>query len=226
MKSYLDEIIEAYQVEKDRIDLLIHEALKEEDYLSAHFHSNSLRHINHKLQVFNLLKDPQYDHKVSLTRMITHLQAKQIELGINYGGFLAGMKAELEALNQRQALPVIDTQYIDDAVFDLADGRLNSFRLILIREQNLVLTFKLTRNNLLEISFPMLSDVKERSILEYKLPQLTSLGFISHSPEQLIYFYDMTNFKDALQLKELLSKIIFDVYHFMELDHPLTLERE
>ncbi len=227
MKTYLEEIIEQYQFEKERLDRLISDAVEQGEYLSAHFHSISLRDTNYKLQIFNLLRDPYYDQKNHLRNMIPRIEALHKDLGIkNDETYITSMWDELEALNQKENMPVLDTQYIDDAIFDLVEKSLNSFKLILIKEQNLVLTFNLPEENLLGISFPPLSEIKEKHILEHKFPQLISLGFTCEESEQLTYLYNISDFKNALKLKELLSRIVFDVYYFSELDRPLTLERE
>lgn len=224
MSIYLDETIEIYQQQKQQIDRLILAAIEEGDYLSAHYHSNGRRQINYKLQVFNTLQDPNHDQKQYLQKLLDRSSEFYIGRGKGIPEYIQDMVKQLAQLNQRDNLHCYDTQHIDDALFELSEGKLNSFKLILIKEQSLELNFTVS-DKILQISFPPLAKIKEKYLLESKIPPLTSLGFKANESGQLAFRQNLTVFKDTLLLKQLLSRIVFDVFFFKELDQPLTLER-
>ena len=54
---------------------------------------------------------------------------------------------------------------------------------------------------------------------------LKALGFTySKDKEYLYYNFDVSRFRDTLEIKTLLSRIVFDVFFYKNLDSPTTIE--
>lgn len=232
MKSDLDELIELYEVERQSLEDSIKDNIEELDYLNAHSNSLALFNVNQKLSVLYKMKDPFYDEKVQLERMIKIQERFNNDETINayYKEIIDKDKSELQKLMDQKSEPLFDDQKIDDALFGLWAGIYRGFVLYLNRKDNLSITFESTDDELLDISI----SVKSALNVDYffgdddeednPLNKFKGLGFkLNNAGNKLIYKYDMRNFRDAIAIKVLLSRVIYDVFTYAGLDNPASL---
>ncbi|MDB4921175.1 hypothetical protein [Mucilaginibacter sp.] len=178
------------------------------------------------------MKDPFYDEKVQLERMIKIRERFNKDEAINayYKEIIDKDKIKLQKLTDQRSEPFYDDQKIDDALFGLWAGIYRGFILYLNKKDNLSFTFESTDDELLDISISAKSalnveyffgddDEEDRPLNKFK-----GLGFaLNNAGNKLIYKYDMGNFKDAIAVKILLSRIIYDIFTYAELDNPASL---
>ena len=70
----LKTLIALCEEEKSRLQILIQEYLKDEEYLLAHYHTNALYQLNQKLRILHNFDDEQYDNKESLRNRIRYYE--------------------------------------------------------------------------------------------------------------------------------------------------------
>ncbi|BAU53304.1 hypothetical protein [Mucilaginibacter gotjawali] len=237
MKSDLDSLIELLEAEKQFLKTCIKDNTQEWEYLHAHYHSKALFKLNGELRILKKLKDPFYDEKLELERSIEIFKKRdKMELYLPADSYYEKLIKEyidkLEKLNERKSEPFYDDQKIDDALFNLLEKTNVGFVLYLGAKDNLSFTFELSADNILEISL----SVKNVLNVDYffgddadddeigPLNKFKGLGFsLNHTGNKLIYKYDMSGFKEASAIKILLSRAIYDIFTYAELDKPATL---
>ena len=127
-------------------------------------------------------------------------------------------------LNDRKMDPFYDGQEFDDAVFDLVDGKIQSFIFYLKKNANLYLKFICKKNNLVILITP-----DEEMGMEIHLPNkkkrlLKSIGFKRNKTKE--YFHlklPLKSFKDSQYSKTIASRIIYEVFSRNELDTETML---
>lgn len=84
MKSDLEELIEAYEIEKVELEKQISEYVEEGDYIYAHYHNKALRKINKTLDILKDIQHPFYrlisEEKTkvrNMTKMLTREEYKK-----------------------------------------------------------------------------------------------------------------------------------------------------
>ena len=236
MKSDLDELIELCETESQLLECSIKDNIEEEEYLNAHATSRALLKLSDQLRVLYKLRDPFYDEKMELERAIAmyenfNKKGNSSHLDSYYGKIIIEQKDRLQKLIDQKDRPLYDDQKIDNALFELLDGVHNGFILYLDVKNNLGFTFELSEINMLDISigaekalnieyfFDGDGDKRESLLNKFK-----GLGFtLNYAGNKLVHKYDMKNFKDALSIKILLSRIIYDIFTYTELDNPASL---
>lgn len=235
MKSDFDTLVEFYKKERKFIEGCIKNNIKEMEYLHAHHHSEALFKINHKLTTLDKTKDPFYDDRQMLELTIrmyerSNNRRRNANSDSYFEEIIQEYKEKLQKLNQESKKPIVDDQKIDDALFALLDGTYNGFILYLNAKDNLGITFELLMPQLLTISV----GIKEVFNVDYFLdnddPQnivlnkFKDLGFaLNDAGTKLVYKYNMTKFKDAISIKILLARLIYDIFIYAELDKPASL---
>ena len=235
MKSDLDELIELLEVEAKVIKACIKENIEEWDYLNAHANSRALFKLNQKLSVLHKMKDPYYDEKMNLERMVM-IHKKRIELDMDtrlndyYLERLEKDKNKLQELKDQKSIPIYDDQKIDDALFSIWAGIYKGFILYLNKKDKLTITFESAGNEIIDISISIKSalnvdyffgddDEQDRPLNKFK-----GLGFVLNDiGNKLVYKYNMGDFKDAIAIKILLSRVIFDIFTYAEKDKSASL---
>jgi hypothetical protein len=234
MQSDIDELIELLEEEKLFVVQCIEDNIKEFEYLHAHIHTKALSKLDTQLQVLKQLKDPFYNKKDDLEKQLKlyKIWKGDIDSGIDlyYEKMIAEITEQLKKIAESGNVPLYDDQKLDDALFDIRAGHHDGFILYLNSKDNLGFTFELTQPDVLSISIDIKSvlnveyfwgdDDEEQNILN----KFTSLEFtLNQTGNKLIYRYDMGCFKDALAIKILLSRIIYDIFTYAEMDRPASL---
>jgi hypothetical protein len=232
MKSDLDQIIEYFESEKQSLELSIKRNLAEYDYLYAHYQQEGLWRLNNHLDTLKRFKDPLFNKKHDIERWIAWMSHfENSDLGSFHKDDIAEKRHELEKLNRDQVYQYFnDSQVIDEALFDLYEGRIQRFRLCLSKEDVFYLDFEIY-DDFLEIShrpdskfnsYEYIRDIDDEDDEKYLHP-LEKLGFSWNADgKQLIYRYDMRRFKEALPVKILLSRIAYEKFNFGQGYQDLT----
>jgi hypothetical protein len=224
MKSDLDQIIEYFESEKQSLELSIKSNLAEYDYLYAHYLQEGLWRLNNYLDTLKYFRDPLFNKKQEVERWIRWMsRLENNNLEFLYKDDIAEKKKELEKLNKDPVYKYFnDSQVIDEALFDLYEKRIKKFRLCLSKEDNFNIDFEIT-GDLLRITHQ--PDFESRNYdysigfddeddIEYRHP-LENLGFRwSTDRKALVYYYEMEVFKEALPVKILLSRIVYEKFNF------------
>lgn len=238
MKSDLDELIELFEAEKQLLENCIKENTEEWEYLHAHYHLKALSKVNGQLEILYKLKDPFYQQKNDLERMISMYENLDKSIGLispldcYYKKKIVDYKDKLKELDAQKSKPVYDNQVIDEALFNVKEGLYNGFILYLNVKDNLCFNFEIVEVDKLDISISVknvlnaeyffFDDEKEDDLSVLDI--FVGFGFkINNTGAKLSYRYDMKYFKDAISIKTLLSRIIYEVFKYTELDKPASL---
>jgi hypothetical protein len=230
----IDRIIELLEQEKLFVEQCIKDNVDEFEYLHAHIHGKALTKLNTQLKILKQLKDPLYNKKADLERQLelSKYWNEDVGLGINmyYEKFIAEITEQLKKLAESDKMPKYDDQKLDDAIFNIRAGHNNGFILYLNVKNNLGFTFELTQPDVLSISIDVKSVLNVGYFFgddgedERPLKKFDGVGFrLNKSGNKLVYKYDMRHFKDAIAIKTLLSRVIYDIFTYAELDKPASL---
>lgn len=227
MKTYLDEVIELYEEEKRSLEKTIAEYLGEGDYDDdrqykyAHYHHKALLQVNSMLKVFYEMKIPYYsdilDHK-----RIKEYYDKLIKQEDKYNMLpyfkerIEEEELKIQRLKQQEIAPRYDSQEIDDALFGLANQQCEGFRFYFKKDPDLYLNFRLSENKeSIEIAFP--AGVHLSRDFEFyfrKIDVFNKLGFYFSGNDVLICQYSLYSFKDAIEIKTMLARLVYDIFQF------------
>ena len=234
MKSDLDLVIKVLEAEKKSIEKQIKKCLSENDYLISYYHSEALNQLNSRLTVLYQFKDPLYNERQNLKRLESFYKKKPDfvsdskmwnRIKENKKEKIKKQKSEFEEKVKNINTFFNDSQEIDDALFNLYEGKYKGFKLLLDQLDEFELVFTINSNRL-RISTKPYWDMNEPDfILDNRIPNpIEGLGFkfdpISY---KAVYEYDMNNFKDAWPIKLLLSRLFFDVYQFYDINQSAKL---
>ncbi|GAA3964935.1 hypothetical protein [Mucilaginibacter dorajii] len=222
MKSELDLLIELLEAEKKSLELLIQEDIKEHEYLNVHHYGQALIKVNSRLYMLNCFKDPFYERENRLERMQNfYSTGEDIYLKAFWEEQLVVEKEEIRQLRKQSNTYFNDTQNIDDALFDLRDGRFAKLRLNFShRGEPFYLDFKMEAGQILNIytKASNLVDGDDPDDLESsQLHLFVNLGFKADiEADLLIYKWVMHGVKDVIAIKTMLSRIIYDIGYWSE----------
>ncbi|NRF37744.1 hypothetical protein [Pedobacter foliorum] len=182
MKSDLEELIEAYEIEKAELEKQISEYLEEADYIYAHYHNKALEIINRRLDVLRNLHNPFYlsiaeeEWKISTySKLLAKPEYKyQVDFFSKYL-----RESENKVINWKQASfsPKYDSQEVDDALFDLVNGTGKGFKLYFKTDPNIFASFALGDHFIeIKLFYDVIAEYDYQYIFE-KVNQLKALGF-------------------------------------------------
>ena len=222
MKSDLNLLIEYYEGEKKSLESSIKAYLKELDYLYAHYQQEALWRVNATLDTLRYFKDPLYYEKQQLERLNELVGGRGYEsyLKANYGKRLIEKESRL---NKKSGVYYFnDDQVIDDALFNLYEGRCKQFKLCLRKPDNLYLYFELQEKQILTISIIAKTSLKmygydkdnyDEHNTESQPYGLRKLGFKwDNDFNKIVYSFNMAGFKNAIEIKILLARIVYEVF--------------
>jgi hypothetical protein len=215
----LDELIETLEKEKKLLKTNIKRSVREGDFLSAHKYSKGLSEVRSTLGVLYHFRNPNKERLDMLFRQKRILEEhidkyKKNKKGTLYFSHeLNDVVRQLNELAATELKPFEDSQHIDDAIFDVVDGVITSFQLVFIG-QNISINFQSRPNNFLEMSIGPTNAVYEGFLVSKKhIRALEKLGFqLDSETDRYVYHYDLSTFKDALFIKTLLARVIYDAF--------------
>lgn len=237
MKSELDEVIEFYEAEREFLRECIKQNQEDFEFMNAHFHSQGLFQVERQLDILYKLKDPNFTRKQELERNIRMYEASfqrspRLSLDSYYIKELDKNKQELNKLNEQKIGFPLDDQQLDNALFDVVEGKHTGFILYLNSQENLAINFELIEAGLLELSISL----KEFLKVDYFFDSdddssetrpnnaLKQLGFnVNSRSNKLVKIIDTKDFKNAIEIKTILSRLIYDLFRYAEIDNPASL---
>jgi len=227
MKSDLDQIIEYFEGEKIALTSSINNYLLEKDYLYAHYQQEELWRIDRQLSHLHYLKDPLYFKKQELERLrdMFNKFPEDDRVRFSFGRRITEKEGEIK-ISESKRYYFNDTQVLDDALFNLYEGKFKKFKLCLNKPSDLYMYFELSAGNMLNI-FMSSQEIMEMygydkenyddEDNERELFILKKMGFekVGES-EWIVYFFDMNDFQDATAVKILLSRIAYEVFGLLQ----------
>lgn len=231
MNIYLTELIELLKAEQQELENTIKNSVAEREFKQAHRHDKALRKVNRQLQTLYNLQDPLYEERQHLVHTIDVYKRyladpKYSDMADHFLDKLNEVKRQF-SIHHKEA-EQLDTQIIDECIYQVIEHKIKAFKFHLCKKANLYLYFELCKNQL-KISFTPFAQLKtdEYMLVKGNKKALKALGFTyAGDKEYLFYLYDLKDFKDALEIKYLLSRIVFEVYYYKNLDNTATIEVE
>ena len=117
-----------------------------------------------------------------------------------------------------------DSQEMDDALFDLVEGRIKSFRIYLNKDHSLFIEFSHCDGSVIYLRIYGVASLADDTSEE--LDSLKTMGFDVISGDKFIgYTFSIAGFRDAILIKQFLAKVLFDIIGYYQIEKPVTLER-
>jgi hypothetical protein len=225
MKQDLDLIISALEAEKRSLQKMMKNSISEYDYLIAYYHSEALIQLNNRLSILHSFKDPFYNQREELKRQKKYLRQKPEyikdkrlwdSIKTRHLKEIEKRVSELES-QESIIIPFHDNQEIDDMLFALIEGKMSGFQIAINLYEEIIIAFTVN-NNFLLITINMYSPDDPDFVYDNRLPNpLQGLGFeFDENSNAFVYRYNLTSFKEALDIKILLARLFYDVFHIRE----------
>lgn len=225
-------MIEELEKEKANLQRLIDEAVKEQEFLSAHFHSEALEQISTRLQTLKNLDDELYDRKYFLETGIENLRTRLKDepddhLKTMIIRLIADKERELNELAQtpKKRKDINGKSYLRDYLDQFVRGKVRGLRIILSKTDNLVVEIRRTKSGA-KLSMTNIKKLETEYLLtEERLLKLKGLGFSlnGRGDKATATLSDDKEFI-ADKIMRLVSLIVFEVFYFKELDSESTIE--
>lgn len=225
MKTDLDLLIEFLEQERAFLEKIVGEYLEEHDYLYAYYQENGLGQIRSTLDRLYAMKTPFYNEIVMLERMRTMINRPQDNdrlqefLSDYYKKKIEKQELKIRQLRENKPEPFYDAQIIDDALFDLVEGKLKGFQLCFREDESggICIEFKLL-DVFITIALPVdmhLNEFDPEDDGNWRhIGTFAALGFEPDESGRLIYKYPVVKFKDAIEIKILLARLLYDVFYY------------
>lgn len=221
----LDDLIRYLEKEKKHLKECVEKAAEQWEFSEAKAFAKAHRNIAGRLHALKNFRDPGFDERARLYHKLIFLE-EQINTHANVPQLVRHFKEELKETNQaldkleKARHSLIDTQHVDDAIFQLVDGTIESFKLHLNKSEELVFDF-VCSDKLLQIGLAY----KKGALFPYMKKRLRKIGFLKvDGLRKFIRSVDVSTFKDAQKIKQLLAVVIFDVFGRSWVDNPAELE--
>lgn len=202
LKGNIKVLIDEYELERNRLIELIKKCIEEEDYKLAHYHNKALRHVGLVRRNLAGIADPNEIRN----RWLKGIEDRSI----------AGNRMELEMEYVDRAYPIKeefyqDGQKIDGLIFDLKEGHITSFNLILTQADNLELVFKKKKRNL----SLLIKANEDKHVMGKKYKrQLKRLDFKKVGKRKMKKHYSLENLISCENIKQDLAVIFYEIYPF------------
>lgn len=221
----LNDLIRYLEKERDDLKACVENAAKEWEFSEAKAYAKEHSRVAGRLHVLKNLKDPFFEERASYYHKLVFLEQRlknypvDSELRKRWSEEINEINRILDELEKRKHF-FIDTQYIDDAIFQLVEGTVENFKLCISRSEGVVFDFTCD-NHSLQICLSYNKGALFRSMKNH----LRRIGFLkAEGKRRFIYNIDITHFKDAQKIKQLLSVAMFDVFGRTWIDSPAQLE--
>jgi len=228
----LQTLIKELETEKAGLLRLIDEAVKEQEFLSAHFHFEALRQINRQLQTLKNLDDELYDKKHFLEMGIENSRKRLKEetddrIKSMMNRFIEEKEKELHELNQTPKKPkdINGKSHLRDYLEQFIKGKVRGLRIILNKNDNLSIEIRNSKDGT-KLTIPHVKKLKAEYLLtEERLLKMKGLGFsLNNKGDKAITVINVDKKVVTERIMRLLSIIVFEVFYFKELDDEATIE--
>ncbi len=232
MENQLNTLITLYEEEKSRLLQLIEDCLKEEEYQVAYYNQRALYQLNGRLQTLHNIEDPYYDEKMGQKRLIASLEKRLVDTNSdaekNY--LIKKLQDYKEAVNKlnestSEKAKTGNENILENSITDLLEKKIKSFRLILIKSDNLLLEFSHNKK-VTKVVVPYVKALIDKQILnEQNMKKLINLGFESSGKQSKLVLELFRNKETIVkELKIILSKIVFEVFYFKQFQNESYIE--
>lgn len=210
--SSIEDMIKYHQHEMERMKRRMEVAKGEHEFAEAESYQIEFWRHESKLRFLRVLKDPMFDRRASLYDRLIRTE-DMIRENPHIPHLITQCRLTIKAINKEldeiesvKSIP-LDTQYIDAALFELVEGSILDFRIYLNKEHGIFLDFTCEGKSLF-IHFRY----SKGSMGKYAKKGLQRLGF-SKSEEKRVFLkeFDVSGFRDAQPVKQLLAVALFDV---------------
>lgn len=225
MDDQLALLLSLYEEEINQLEKRIEESLADKEYQMAHFHSEALFRVIHKVRTLRAIEDEFSEEKyligLSLKHLYTQLDTlKNIEGKAWLSEAIEGYKARLEKLNgikPKEKTSNISTSFFEQTLKRFLSKQIKHLKLVLSKKDNLCLLFSYNKKTL-KITIPLVKQhLKNQRIIEYQIQLFEKNGFIlSVNGSRLVL--TLTGNKEEIlsRSKIILSKIVFEIFNFKD----------
>jgi hypothetical protein len=228
----LQTLIKELETEKAGLLRLIGEAVKEQEFLSAHFHTEALGQIDRQLQTLKNLDDELYDKKYCLEMGIENSRKRLIEETDDkfksiMNRFIEEKEKELYELNQtpKRQRDINGKRHLPDYLEQFIKGKVKGLRISLSKSGNLSIEIRNSKygNRLIMHNIKKLE--AEYLLTEERLLKMKGLGFsLNNKRDKATAILNVDRKVATEKIMRLLSIIVFEVFYFKELDNETIIE--
>jgi hypothetical protein len=227
MNEEINELLSIYKQEKELIESLMESDKLDNDHKAIYLNSKILFKIQHQIRLIELLHDPYVQEKEQLKRRFDYYAEKSRsgEAKDYYAHFLTQIDQELEQLNNFSPGYFNDGQEFDDAIFDLVENRISAFIFHLRKEENLYLKFSIKKNKII-IRLTPFSDISANNYFTKSARiVLKQIGFKKNKSRTCFQIkYPLAGFKDAIAIKTIVSRVVYEALYNYQINKLTTLE--
>jgi hypothetical protein len=227
MNEEINELLSIYKQEKELIESLIKEDQIDHDYKAVYLNSKVLNRIENQIRIIKLFVDPHLEGKEQLKRRSDFLtEMSKIRQAEDYYALQhEKINQKLEQLNSYKPGYFNDGQEFDDAIFDLVENKISAFIFNLRKEENLYLRFSIKKNKII-IRLTPFADILSRDYFTKTAKiVLKQIGFKKNKSRTCFQIkHQLDGFKDAIPIKTIVSRVIYEALYNYQVNQSTTLE--
>lgn len=229
----MDEILTLIcELESEQADLkrLIDEAVRDGEYLMAHYHSKAIGLVNRKLQTLRNLNDKNYDSKKMITMMI---KRSELQLGQehpekikdHFKREIEKLKLELEELEKQEKVSARKSVILTENLDLVISRKLSGIRIVLKKSSNFALYVRRNRSGVKIIIKNIKSLRRAYLIHDENIQHFYGLGFKFNKGESTLTMALHRRKEQLLaELQMVISKIVFEIFYFKEFEGDTFIE--
>ncbi len=230
--DHLKSLIQQLETERDSLQRLIDQAVKEEEYLHAHFHFEAIAQINRQLNTLKNLDDEWYEKKQMLEhtikRLREHLELRpESKLNQTISSQIEAHEKELAQLNRipEKEEKKNETTQLKNSLELFVKNKIRGLRIIFKNVDHLAIEIRHTSGG----AKLTISDTKklqsEYVLNEEGMLKLKAMGFLENNKGDKMTAMLLYN-KSILfdKIRSVMAVIVFEVFYFRELGKEAVIE--
>lgn len=226
--SELDELIAAYESEKNTLEGFLKEALEETDYRWAHQCQTGLFRVKETLERLYHFRDPNFREKrwVEQRIGINRRRHGQITMVSDWlENEYAGLQSQLKTLQDQPAWVNPDENVLTDALYDLIEGKNAGFKLHLVKKTGFLIECAMADPGTMLIAIPQGLDEVKRYEFSLDWRAMPRLGFTENKENgRLEHYFPLGGSGDVQAIKVLLARLLFEHSPDFNYDRPCSIE--
>lgn len=230
-ETNLSLLISLLSEERDRLQILIDQAISDHEYLSAHYHAEALEKVSLSLYKLRNIEDPLYSEKEFWKRTIELLKKDIASEGSSdmleyYESSILNAREELEKLNQEVSQPSHNESSLFAAVLEqLLNKKVKNLKLFLNKTDKFYYSISYA-NKAVKVSMPGINALLNKRIISlYDLGKLRKIGF-EYTLNETKLTLTINGKKEEIlkQLNHLFAKIVFEVFQSSDFKEAAYLQ--
>ena len=228
----LQTLIKELESEKAELLRLIDEAVKEQEFLSAHFHFEALGQVNRQLQTLKNLDDELYDKKHFLEIRIKNAKKRLKDETDDFLRSISNRSIEdnqqkLHELNQtpKRQRDINKKSLLPEYLQQFTKRKVAGLRIVLSKKDSLLIELKNSKDGT-KLTMPNVKKLTSKHLLTNKrLSKLRGLGFeLDNRGDKATVILKWG--KDDIENKiiRMISIVVFEVFYFKELGDEAAIE--